>query len=399
MRHRSTRRALVVALAVAGLVAAPATQAAADAVRDTQWHLRYLNVAEAHRHSLGDGVIVAVLDSGVDANHPDLADRVLPAVSAVGDEAAAQTDPDGRGTALAGLVAGHGHGPDSGEGALGIAPNAKILPVVITGAVDGGKNPNAEPDAMAKGIQLAVQRGAKVICVGRNVPSSDLLREAVAEALRANVVVVSVDGERPREEFGSFPAAYPGVIAAAPMGRDQVVTVTSKSGRVLALAVPGVEITSTNTRSGYRIDNGGAAGILAGAVALVRARFPALPVDEVVNRLTATAVDAGASGRDDVYGNGRLSLLAALTADVPLLHPGPSAAASAIPVPTPREAKPAGEAGQSRGPLGWLVLLPLVAVLGALGWYALRAERRIPARPRPEPAPMRPAEPAEPSAK
>src|SRR4051812_26752327 len=99
------RRALGVAVLVAGLVGGQATFARADTVRETQWHLRYLNVAEAHKHSLGDGIVVAVLDSGVDATHPDLSGNVLPAVSAIGGDDTAQSDPDGQGTALAGLIA------------------------------------------------------------------------------------------------------------------------------------------------------------------------------------------------------------------------------------------------------------------------------------------------------
>src|SRR5262249_28323063 len=133
----------------------------------------------------------------------------------------------------------------------------------------------------------------------------------------------------------------------------------------------------------YRTDAGSAsAGILAAAVALVRAAYPDLPADELVHRLAATAVDAGAQGPDSEYGQGRLDLVAALTREVkPLppaapspspsrVNPTPSASAS----PTPAVAAPVAP----RGLGGWLLILPLVAVVGVLAAIAIRAERLTP---------------------
>jgi subtilase family protein len=382
---RRARLAAGVAAGLAGAVAAAvgAGPAYADSVREAQWHLRYLHAAEAHARTQGDGVIVAILDSGVDATHPDLSGALLPGVRVVGEETPADGDPDGRGTALAGLVAGHGHGSDGADGVLGLAPKAKVLPVAVTAAAPlASPGPGDDSAAMARGIDLAVTRGAKVICVGRGVPDSPALRTAVEAAVRAGAVVVAADGNRPGEDAPPYPAAYPGVVAAVPLNRNLTVTVASHSGRALGLSVPGDDIVSTNTGGGYRIDAGSAAvGVLAGAVALVRAAYPALAGDEVVHRMTATAGDAGAPGRDDLYGYGRLDLLAALTQSVPLLHPAPSASAgAALPAPAATRS-PGAAAGRSsdrpRGVFGWLVMLPLLAVLGALGWYAYRAERDL----------------------
>ena len=384
------RRAGLVLLAViAALAVAPA--AYADSVRDAEWHLRYLHVEEAQQRATGAGVVVAVLDSGVDATHPDLDGAVLPGVSAVGADDVARFDVDGRGTALAGLVAAHGHGTGDADGVLGLAPKAKILPVLVTGGASATPGGPDDPEAVARGIGLAVQRGAKVICVGRTVPASGTLRDAVEQARRADAVVVAADAPaRDGEEFPGFPAGYEDVLAAAPLTRDLTVTVGSKSGRPLALAVPAVDVVSTNTGGGYRIDAGPvAAGVLAGAVALVRSAYPDLSADEVVHRLTFTAVDAGAPGHDPLYGDGTLNLMAALTTVVPPLHPTGSGAA-APPAPTKSTASPPGHA---RGPLGWLVILPLLGVIGGLGWYAWRAEqdiepragRRSERRPPPDP--------------
>lgn len=387
-----SRAVVMVTAAVAALAAAlaPAAPAYADSVREAQWHLRYLHVAEAHARTQGDGVIVAVLDSGADAAHPDLNGSLLPGVRAAGEEAPSEGDPDGRGTALAGLVAGHGHGADGGDGVLGLAPKAKVLPVTVTVTVTApappaSPSPGDDSATMARGIDLAVARGATVICVGRGVPDSPALQNAVQAALRSGAVIVATDGNRAGEDVPPYPAAYPGVVAAVPLNRNLTVTVASHSGRALGLSVPGDDIVSTNTGGGYRIDAGsGAVGVLAGAVALVRAAYPRLAGDEVVHRMTATAADAGAPGRDELYGYGRLDLLAALTQSVPLLHPAPSASAGpALPGPAASASARAAAnrpADRPRGPFGWLVTLPLLAVLGSLGWYAYRAERDLGAR-------------------
>lgn len=105
---RAARWGAVVAV-TAAVAVAPAAPGHADEVRDAQWHLDALAVAEAHQHSLGEGVTVAVLDSGVDAGHPDLRGAVLPGVDLTGRGPDGRDDPAGTGTALAGLIAGRGH--------------------------------------------------------------------------------------------------------------------------------------------------------------------------------------------------------------------------------------------------------------------------------------------------
>ena len=376
---RVTRR-LAAAVVAIGLttVVAPGV-AHADGIRDDQWHLTALKIAEAHQRTQGGNVIVAVVDAGVDVEHQDLAGATLPAVGVNATGSTTRFDPDGRGTALAGVIAGQGHGANRDNGVLGVAPAARVLPVVIRPPAGSTPRPTVDPDLLARGIDLAVQRGAKVICVGHNVESSDRLRSAIDAALRADAIVVAADGNRQGEAFAPFPAAYPGVVAAVPLTRDGTVAVASGSGRRLGIGVPGQDIMTTNTGGGYRVDGGIAAtGILAGAVALVRAAYPDLPADEIVNRLTATALDLGAPGLDQDSGFGSLDLLAALVRAVPpLRQPSPSANPSATPAPSAGAGAPPATEPHRRGPLGWLVALPLVAVLLTIAWYAVRAERRL----------------------
>src|SRR5690349_10824483 len=107
-------------IAVGGVIAAlslaaPATSARADSIRNKQWHLDFLNVAQAHRLATGKGVTVAVIDSGV-SNHPDLSGSVINGVDFVKKGQNGRTDNTGHGTGMAGLIAGHGK---SGNGVLG----------------------------------------------------------------------------------------------------------------------------------------------------------------------------------------------------------------------------------------------------------------------------------------
>ncbi|MFG2037348.1 S8 family serine peptidase [Dactylosporangium sp. NPDC048998] len=378
------RLALAVALGFA-VAAVPALPARADVIRDDEWHLRYLNVAEANQSTRGEGVTVAIVDRGVDPTHDDLAGAVLdPVFVARGDQPSPSgaptpgevlaADPDGHGTALAGTIAGHGHGDGRGDGVIGVAPGAKVLPVVLDTPVD--RRPG--PDDLAAGIELAISHRAAVIVVGYSVAASDRLAQAIRDARAADAIVVAADGDQPSREFEPYPASYDGVLAAIPLTRAGDVRVQSTSGRRLGLGVPGFQIMTTNSGNRYRVDDGSASpGLLAGAVALVRSAYPDARAGEIVRRLALTAVDAGAKGVDPEYGLGRLDLVQALTRRLPVPSPSPSvsvpsasASPSAAPVATPLRHR-------SRGEYGWLLGLPLLAVIAGLACYAGLAERRI----------------------
>src|SRR5262245_18065559 len=98
----------VLATTAAVVTIGPVTPARADAVRDAQWHLPFLRVDEAHRISRGDGVVVAVIDTGVVETHPDLAGNVVPGTDLVDIGGDGRRDDDGHGTGMAGLIAAHG---------------------------------------------------------------------------------------------------------------------------------------------------------------------------------------------------------------------------------------------------------------------------------------------------
>lgn len=318
------RVALVGRVATAALVAVvvaplPAPVARADAVRDAQWHLAYLDLPTAHQITRGEGVTVAVIDSGVDASHPDLRDNVLPGVDLVDRDRDDAWIAEVHGTGVAGLIAGHGHGADGGDGVLGVAPGATILPIRVSTADED------EPTShlISEAIDEAVTGGAGVINISLSTGRSDLDERAVAAARRNDVVVVAAAGNRPDAEAVTFPAALPGVVAVGATDSDGAHADYSVTGPELALSAPGSEIVTTGLDEGYVQASGtsAAAPVVAGAAALVRAHYPELSADEVIHRLVSTVTDAGDPGYDEEYGHGIVDPVAALTAEVPPFEP------------------------------------------------------------------------------
>jgi membrane-anchored mycosin MYCP len=328
-------RALAVVAVLAALVTVglPAVPASAEDVQALEWHLAALDIASAQRISTGQGVIVAVLDSGVQADHPDLAGQVLAGTDLSTDNAyQGRIDTNNHGTGVAGVIAAKG-----GKGhLLGIAPGAKILPVHT---VDGAA------EILNQGIRWAVDHGAKVINVsgGTQHPTDEEIA-GIRYALDHDVVVVAAAGNKTQGDTHVIsPASIPGVIAVAGTDRTGNAWSGSVQGPEVTLAAPAANIETlanhfADFRPGGYVNVSGtseSAPIVAAAAALVRAKYPQLHVDDVINRLITTADDLGAPGRDPVYGYGRLNIVKALTADVPpvagnpLITASPSAPAAA----------------------------------------------------------------------
>lgn len=315
MRLRVVRTAAAL-LCAAAVAIIPAPPAHANNIRSDQWHLDFLRISEVHRITRGEGVTVAVIDSGVEP-HPDLRDNLLPGIDvADGGSGDGREDHDGHGTAMAGLIAAHGRGGNSGV--LGIAPAAKILPIRYeTPTMPGGEIGAGR--RVAKGIDWAVAQGAKVINLSIGGGPAAELREAVERAIAADVVVVAAVGNRMR--VVGYPANYKGVLAVGAVDRNGNRADFSVTGKALAISAPGEGLITTGRNGEYHTSQGTspATAIVSGAVALIRSKYPELSAEEVIHRLTATATDKGAPGRDPEYGYGVLNIHAALTADIPPL--------------------------------------------------------------------------------
>ncbi|MEU0004882.1 type VII secretion-associated serine protease mycosin [Streptomyces sp. NPDC006314] len=326
-RRRVGATGAVVSLLLAGsLVLLPSAAAHADSIRGQQWGLSALHLTEAWQTTKGRGVTVAVLDTGVEADHPDLAGNVLPAKDMIGFGAGPGDRPWARhGTAMAGIIAGHGHGPGDTDGVMGVAPEARILPVRVIledGDPARAKARTTRGSALADGIRWAADHGADVINLSLGddsdsahpEPSED---EAVQYALKKGVVVVASAGNGgDKGDHVSYPAAYPGVIATTAV--DKYGTRASFSTRrwYAAVSAPGVNVVIADPDHEYYEGWGtsAAAAFVSGAAALVKSAHPGLTPAQIKEILEDTARDAPVGGRDDSRGFGMIDPAAALKA-------------------------------------------------------------------------------------
>ena len=366
-------RRKLIALFTAALAGASAaafgTPAFAD-FRDDQWHLSYLNIDEAHRVSTGKGITVAVIDSGV-AQHPDLA-GVRSGTDLFKPGGDGRTDLTGHGTSMAGLIAANG---DGRKRALGIAPDAKIIPIRVLGK-------GRTVGSLGPAIRYAISRGAQVINIslGGGLDPDDI--KGVQEAQKADVVVIAGAGNKPDATSVAAPAFLESVVAVGAVDRKGQQAAISVSGDALDLAAPGQDIASTGRTGGYIVGQDGtsdAAAIVSGAAALLRSKYPNMSADEVVERLKSTAVDKGAPGVDPDYGHGIIDIVAALQGGT---APPSAAPTSAAPAPTTTTSAPAPQAEteptSSNTPLVAGGIAAVVLLLGGLVAVLLTRRRSRP---------------------
>ncbi|MGC0342076.1 type VII secretion-associated serine protease mycosin [Streptomyces sp. SLBN-8D4] len=323
----STRRAGLLSVLLAASVAlVPPTAAHADGIRAKQWALDAMHTQQAWQTTKGAGVTVAVLDTGVENDHPDLVGNVLTGKDMIGFGATRGDRSWARhGTAMAGIIAGHGHGGGNGDGVMGIAPEARILPVRVIledGDPARAKARNTRGNALAEGIRWAADHGADVINLSLGDDSASAHPEAgeddaVQYALRkGSVVVASAGNGGEKGDHISYPAAYPGVIAATAV--DKFGTRASFSTRrwYATVAAPGDDVVIADPDHKYYEGWGtsAASAFVSGAAALVKAAHPDLTPAQIKRLLEDTARNAPAGGRDDSRGFGFVDPAAALKA-------------------------------------------------------------------------------------
>ncbi|WP_329568547.1 type VII secretion-associated serine protease mycosin [Kitasatospora sp. NBC_01266] len=311
--HISVRMAACL-LAALALAIQGAPLASASAIRSNEWPLdgQHFNADRLWQITKGSGITVAVIDSGVDATHPDLTGQVLPGTGELGDptdNGQIDTSADSHGTAIAGIIAGTGKSLD-GQGMTGLAPEAKILPV----RVSAGQQ--VDPGNLAQGIIWAVDHGASVINVSIGSPRPDpVLRQAVLYAQRKDAVIVAsagnsgTDGDPPM-----YPASFNGVLSVAGTDEDGKPWKESEFGPGISLAAPATNIYSTNNQGQYVNADGTsyAAAYVSAAAALVRSQETSLTAGQVIRRLITTTADHH-DYPDAHVGMGELDPLAALT--------------------------------------------------------------------------------------
>ncbi|GAA1689593.1 hypothetical protein GCM10009745_38470 [Kribbella yunnanensis] len=267
---------------------------------------------------------MAVIDSGVDADHPQLrtAGKVLPGRDffLVG-RLAGNYDCVSHGTEVAGLIAAE---PAAGIGFHGIAPGARILPVRVADreTEENGGTRVVDPTVLANGIIYAVNQGASVINLSLSGQRDhQVVRNAIAYAVRKDVVVVAAVGNRQTPEGGSlcsYPAAYPGVLGVGATDMSGARVHGSQIGSYVDLMAPGEGVLSSTRVSGHAYVSGTsfAAPFVAATAALVRSAWPRLTAAQVVQRLQATATPARGGVTGQEYGAGIVDPYRAVTEDL-----------------------------------------------------------------------------------
>lgn len=382
----------LVAVAALGLpvtaVAAPPAGAcrgepepAREAITQLPWAQQLLDLDRTWPHSTGAGVTVAVVDSGVDADHPQLQGKVLPGADffLVGD-LPGNFDCVSHGTAAASIIAAS---PVAGVGFRGVAPDARILPVRITDRElnDSGAATPINPGIVADGIRYAADSGAKVINLSLSgYGDFPAIRDAVAYAQSRDVLLVAAVGNRDDQgAVPSFPASYDGVLGVGSVNIEGVRAQGSQVGPYVDLVAPGQDVVAASRVAGHHYWAGTsfAAPFVSGVAALVRAAHPNLTAQQVADRLVATA-DPAPGGKNSLeYGAGIVDPYRAVTED--LSDREPLAAPAVSPKPSdPGELREAAWwADMSAGAkIGAGLVVAAIVVAGILAAALPRARRR-----------------------
>ncbi|MFG2295296.1 type VII secretion-associated serine protease mycosin [Streptomyces sp. NPDC048603] len=399
MRMRKATSVLL-GLLLAGVAATPAHAAS---IRAQQWHLDSMKADEMWKVSTGKGVTIAVIDSGV-GRVPELEGQVLPgknfAPNAKGDE---RVDHSNHGTGIAAMIAGTGKHP-SGDGAFGIAPGVKILPLRVKGEV-GSKEPT-----WTEAIRYAADSDAKVINISLATTNATQTDDpdraaAVKYALsKGKLVFAAVGNSGDTTNEVEYPGATVGVVGVGAIDRQGNATAESQKGAQVDLAAPGVDIvTACTSKTGVCKTHGtsDASALASASAALIWAAHP----DWTNNQVLRVMLNTAGKPRDGVERNNHIGY-GVVRPRIALSNPGdpgpadkwplpdlaaaaspapgssgsgeaaaPSAGASAAPSPAAQAADKDDDGGSS---LPWIALGIGAAVLigGAVTAVAVRARNR-----------------------
>jgi subtilisin family serine protease len=268
-----------------------------------QYALAKLLVPQAHQLATGNNVLVAVVDSGIDTKHPELAGAIVESFDAVGSGGKV----DGHGTAVAGAIAAHAR-------LMGIAPAAHILAVrALTAGASGAEGTGFN---IAKGVDWAAMHGARIINLSFAGASDPELGHELAAVREKGIVLIAAVGNDGAQSPPLYPAADPNVIAVTATDAQDRLFAAANRGRHIAVAAPGVDILVAAPNATYRVSSGTsfAAAHVSGIAALILERKPLATPDDVRNDLLATAKRLGPQDRDDQFGAGLADAQRALLA-------------------------------------------------------------------------------------
>lgn len=291
----------------------------------SQWHLAKIGAQAAWDTSTGSDVVIAILDTGVDGSHPDLAAQMIPGWN-VYDNNGDSSDIHGHGTAVAGTAAAAGN---NALGVASVAYRSKLMPVRIA-----DPSGYAYFSTMASGLTWAADHGAKVANVSyENVATSSTV-ESAAQYLKSKggLTVVCAGNSGALQSIG----LSANLVVVSATGSNDVRASWSSYGSYVDIAAPGQSILTTTRGGGYGNWSGTSfsSPIVAATAALMMAANPALATDQVQSLLYSTSVDLGAVGKDDFYGAGRVDAARATQAAAAATVSDTQSPAVAISAPT-----------------------------------------------------------------
>jgi membrane-anchored mycosin MYCP len=332
----ATATVLVTGPAPAAAVPPPITAAApvctsppvaGATLRDLPWPQRRYAPERLAALATGDGVTVAVIDSGVDSRHPQLRGRVQTGRDYL-DSGDGRRDCVDHGTAVASIIAAR---PRDDAGLRGLAPDAMILPVRVSEQQiferrETGRRVSAAEFANA--IRWAVDRGADVLNLSVVLYADHAaVREAVSYAIARDAVVVAAAGNlRSEGNPMPYPAAYAGVIGVGSIGPDGTRSTFSQLGPYVDLVAPGGDVIAAAAAGGHKRQNGTSYAVpfVAATAALVRGYRPDLSAPEVVARILAATDPAPGGAQSTAYGAGVLNPYRAVTDTMAAADPRPT---------------------------------------------------------------------------
>ncbi|MEU8570162.1 type VII secretion-associated serine protease mycosin [Streptomyces pathocidini] len=287
-----------------------------DPIKGTPWSLQRLVLDQLWKDTRGEGVKVAVIDTGVDPRNPQLRSAVSKGSDFLDKGGDGRLDKVGHGTKVAGIIAAR---ESSASGFIGLAPKATIIPVRQND--DQGKGNVA---TMMQAIKYAADAGAKVINISQDTASKmdprvdAAFRATVKYAQEKDALIVASAGNNGADGKikETYPAAYEGVLAVAASDRNNARAPFSQSGEFVGIAAPGIDMVSTVPAGGHCVDQGTSfsAPYVSGVAALIRAKHPDWSHEQVITQIEQTA-DRTKPGRDNFVGWGVVDPVAALTDD------------------------------------------------------------------------------------
>jgi hypothetical protein len=243
-----------------------------------QYVVRKLHLMEAHRITNGDDVLVAVIDSKIDTEHPDLAGVIAEEYNTLGTPAPAHM----HGTGMAGAIAAHAK-------LIGVAPKVKLLAIRAFGGE--GEGAQGTTFNILKGLDWAASKNARIVNMSFAGPADAMFRDMLAKAHARGIVLIAAVGNAGPRSPPLYPAADPGVIGVTATDADDKLLVQANRGRQVAVAAPGVQVLVPSPDDKYAFTTGTsvAAAHATGVVALMLARNPKLTPGEVRRDLIRTA--------------------------------------------------------------------------------------------------------------